>query len=157
MPYSGGVFLSLPLSLKTSACPPRTNLFDLTPQGLTMSSRAEKGPITRPSDRSRGRVLLIAKDNRVQFVDAFSTRGIDIFSVANGTAAIVSLTRTRPHLVIADASTPGLKIRELAKMLAQSEDGIPLLLVGSDPSTVALRQAAMTEGAFDYFALPAEI
>ena len=122
-----------------------------------MSSRAEKEPITRPSDRSRGRVLLIAKDNRLLFVEAFSGRGIDVFSVANGTAAMVSLTRTRPQLIIADASTPGLRIKELAKMLAQSEDGIPLLLVGSDASSVALRQAAMTEGAFDYFALPAEI
>src|SRR5215217_4527993 len=134
MPYSGGVFLSLPLSLKTSACPPRTNLFDLTPQGLTMSSRAEKGPVTRPSDRSRGRVLLIAKDNRSQFTESFSQIGIDVFSVTNGTAAIVSLTRTRPHLVIAHASTPGLRIKELSKMLAQSEDGIPLLLVGIETS-----------------------
>ncbi len=122
-----------------------------------MSSRAEKGPITRPSDRSRGRVLLIATDNRTQFVDAFSMRGIDVFGVANGTAAVVSLTRTRPQLIIADASTPGLRIKELAKMLAQSEDGIPLLLVGSEPSTVEMRRAAMTEGAFDYFALPDEI
>jgi diguanylate cyclase (GGDEF)-like protein len=122
-----------------------------------MSARAEKGPTTRPSDRSRGRVLLIAKDNRVQFVEAFSSRGIDVFSVANGTAAMVSLTRTRPHLVIADASTRGLRIKELAKMLAQSEDGIPLLLVGSEFSTVEMRRVAMIEGAFDYFALPAEI
>jgi diguanylate cyclase (GGDEF)-like protein len=45
----------------------------------------------------------------------------------------------------------------LAKMLAQSEDGIPLLLVGSEPSTVEMRHAAMSEGAFDYFALPAEM
>jgi diguanylate cyclase (GGDEF)-like protein len=122
-----------------------------------MSSRAEKGPITRPSDRSRGRVLLIARDNRVQFVEAFTERGIDVFSVANGTAALVSLTRTRPHLVIGDATTPGLRIKELAKMLAQSEDGIPLLLVGSEHSTVEMRRIAMIEGAFDYFALPAEI
>ncbi len=122
-----------------------------------MSSRAEKGPITRPSDRSRGRVLLIARDNRVQFVEAFSARGIDVFSVANGTAALVSLTRTRPHLVIGDATTPGLRIKELAKMLAQSEDGVPLLLVGSEHSTIEMRRAAMIEGAFDYFALPAEV
>jgi diguanylate cyclase (GGDEF)-like protein len=101
--------------------------------------------------------LLIAKDNRVQFVDAFSARSIDVFSVANGTAAMVSLTRTRPHLVIADASTRGLRIKELGKMLAQSEDGIPLLLVGSELSTVAMRRAAMVEGAFDYFTLPLEL
>lgn len=41
-------------------------------------------------------------------------------------------------------------------MLAQSEDGIPLLLVGNETSTVELRRTAMIEGAFDYFTLPDE-
>lgn len=120
-----------------------------------MTPRPGKEPITRPSDRSRGRVLLIAED-RAQFVETLTGRGIDVFGVANGTAAIVSLTRTRPHLVIADITTRGLRVRELAKMLAQQEDGIPLLLAGAEPSTVALRRGAMVEGAFDYFTLPAE-
>jgi diguanylate cyclase (GGDEF)-like protein len=101
-------------------------------------------------------VLLIA-DDRAQFVETLNVRGIDVFGVSNGTAAIVSLTRTRPHLVIADTTTRGLRIRELAKMLAQQEDGIPLLLAGAERSTVALRQTAMLEGAFDYFTLPDEV
>jgi len=42
-------------------------------------------------------------------------------------------------------------------MLAQQEDGIPLLLAGAERSTVALRQTAMLEGAFDYFTLPDEV
>ncbi|HSE15708.1 MAG TPA: diguanylate cyclase [Pyrinomonadaceae bacterium] len=121
-----------------------------------MTPRAEKEPTTRPSDRSRGRVLLIA-DDREQLVENLNGRGIDVFGVSNGTAAIVSLTRTRPHLVIADATTRGLRIRELAKMLAQAEDGIPLLLAGSGPSTVPVRRSAMLEGAFDYFSLPDEV
>jgi diguanylate cyclase (GGDEF)-like protein len=121
-----------------------------------MTPRAEKEPTTRPSDRSRGRVLLIA-DDRAQFVETLNGRGIDVFGVSNGTAAIVSLTRTRPHLVIADMTIPNLRIRELAKMLAQAEDGIPLLLAGAEPATVAVRRAAMLEGAFDYFMLPAEV
>ncbi|HET6973970.1 MAG TPA: hypothetical protein VFH96_08090, partial [Pyrinomonadaceae bacterium] len=99
-----------------------------------MTPRPEKEPTTRPSDRSRGRVLLIA-DDRAQFVETLNDRGIDVFGVSNGTAAIVSLTRTRPHLVIADATTRGLRVRELAKMLAQQEDGIQLLLAGPEPST----------------------
>ena len=70
---------------------------------------------------------------------------------------MVSLTRTRPHLVIAHSPTRGLRIRELAKLLAQSEDGIPLLLTGPEPSTIALRRAAMLEGAVDYFSLPDEL
>src|SRR5215813_11141456 len=101
---------------------PKQTLFDLlTSLCLDMTPKAEKEPTTRPSDRSRGRVLLIA-DDRAQFVETLSDRGIDVFGVSNGTAAIVSLTRTRPHLVIADATTPGLRIKELAKMLAQAED-----------------------------------
>lgn len=122
-----------------------------------MTPRAEKEPITRPSERARGRVLLIADEREAHFVDELRSRGIDVFGVSNGTAAMVSLTRTRPQLVIAHVATPGLRIRELARLLAQSDDGIPLVLAGSGPSTIALRRAAMNEGAFDYFELPAEL
>lgn len=42
-------------------------------------------------------------------------------------------------------------------MLAQSQDFIPLILVGEDPATREWRRAAMSAGAFDYFQLPAEV
>jgi diguanylate cyclase (GGDEF)-like protein len=122
-----------------------------------MSSRAEKEPITKPSERARGRVLVIAEDKQPEFSDAITSRGIDVFGVSNGAAAMVSLTRTRPHLVVAHASTRGLRLKELAKMLAQSDDGIPLILTGSEPSTVSLRHASIVEGAFDYFRVPEEL
>src|SRR4030095_2065569 len=41
-------------------------------------------------------------------------------------------------------------------MLAQSDDGIPLIQIGAEPSTVSLRRMAVIDGAFDYFTLPAE-
>jgi diguanylate cyclase (GGDEF)-like protein len=122
-----------------------------------MSSRPEKEPITRPSERARGRVLLIADNKQSQFADALSAKGIDVFPVTNGAAAMVSLTRTRPHLVVAHASTRNLRIKELAKMLAQSDDGVPLILTGNEPSTVSLRHTAIIDGAFDYFSLPDEL
>jgi diguanylate cyclase (GGDEF)-like protein len=122
-----------------------------------MTAQPEKEPITRPSERARGRVLLIAGQKQRQFEEALSAKGIDIFGVSNGAAAMVSLTRTRPHVVVAHTSTRGLRIRELAKLLAQSEDGIPFVLTGSEPSTVATRHNAMQEGAFDYFELPGEL
>ena len=122
-----------------------------------MSSRAEKEPITKPSERARGRVLFISDNKQPQFGDALSARGIDVFGVSNGAAAMVSLTRTRPHLVVAHVSTRNLRVKELAKMLAQSDDGIPLILTGSEPSTVSLRHAAIIDGAFDYFMLPDEL
>ena len=122
-----------------------------------MSSRAEKEPITKPSERARGRVLFISDNKQPQFGDALSACGIDVFGVSNGAAAMVSLTRTRPHLVVAHVSTRNLRVKELAKMLAQSDDGIPLILTGSEPSTVSLRHAAIIDGAFDYFTLPDEL
>ena len=147
----------MPQSIKLSECPPLISLVDpVTPAIQNMTPRAEKEPITRPSERARGRVLLIADGRDAQFVEVLEARGIDVFGVSNGTAAMVSLTRTRPHLVIAHATARGLRIKELAKLLAQSDDGIPLVLTGSDPSSVSMRRAAMLEGAFDYFTLPAE-
>jgi DNA-binding NtrC family response regulator len=121
-----------------------------------MTPRAEKEPTTRPSDRLRGRVLLIA-DDRAQFVETLNDRGIDVFGVSNGTAAIVSLTRTRPHLVIADATTPGLRVRRTR------EDACPGRRWNSASARwpgafdCSVRRAAMLEGAFDYFSLPDEV
>ena len=148
----------MPQDLEVSDNPPRTSLFDLSAStGLIMSSRAEKEPITKPSERARGRVLVIADDKQPEFSDALTSRGIDVFGVSKGAAALVSLTRTRPHLVVAHTSTRGLRMKELAKMLAQSDDGIPLILIGSEPSTISLRYAAIVEGAFDYFRVPEEL
>ena len=121
-----------------------------------MSARAEKRNTPKSTDRSRGRVLLIADDDQTRFVEAVTARGINVVGVANGAAALVSLQRSRPHLVVANPSARGLRIRELSRMLAQSEEGIPLVLVGSQPSSVELRHAALLEGAFDYFELPLE-
>jgi diguanylate cyclase (GGDEF)-like protein len=122
-----------------------------------MAARAETKNKSKANDRSRGRVLLITDEDQWQFSDAIAKRNIDVVGVSNGAAALVSLQRSRPHLVVADIKARGLRMRELGKMLAQSDDGIPLVLVGSEPSTLALRRAALLAGAFDYFEFPAEI
>lgn len=121
-----------------------------------MSARAEKRNTSKLTDRSRGRVLLIADDDQTRFVEAVTARGINVVGVANGAAALVSLQRSRPHLVVANPAARGLRIRELAKTLAHSDDGVPLILAGSHASTVEIRHAALLEGAFDYFELPLE-
>ena len=101
-------------------------------------------------------MLLIADDDQQRFVEAVTARGMTVAGVAGGAAAFVSLQRSRPHVVVANPSSRGLKVKELAKMLAQSDDGIPLVLAGSQPSSVEIRHAALREGAFDYFELPLE-
>ena len=138
--------------------PPLTSLFDVwTTTGLTMSARAERRNLAKANDRSRGRVLLITDDDQTRFVAAITACGINVVGVANGAAALVSLQRSRPHLVVANPSARGLRIRELARTLAQSDEGIPLVLAGSQPATLDLRHAALLEGAFDYFELPLEL
>jgi diguanylate cyclase (GGDEF)-like protein len=121
-----------------------------------MSARAEKRNTAKPTDRARGRVLLIADDDQTRFAEAVTARGINVVGVANGAAALISLQRSRPHLVVANPAARGLRIRELARTLAQSDEGIPLVLAGSERTTVELRHAALLEGAFDYFELPLE-
>lgn len=158
VPHTRRVFLSLPQGQKLSDCPPRTGSFNLsTSPGLVMTARAEKKHKAKAGDRSRGRVLLITDEDQSQFIDGIGGRNIDVVGVSNGAAALVSLQRTRPHLVIADVEARGLRMRELAKMLAQSDDGIPLVLVGSERATLPARRAALLNGAFDYFEYPAEI
>src|SRR5215211_6364759 len=114
MPHSGGVSLTLPQGQKLSECPPRTSLFDLsTSPALIMTARAEKKTNAKSGDRSRGRVLLITDEDQPQFIEAIGGRGIDVVGVSNGAAALVSLQRSRPHLVIADVQARGLRLREL--------------------------------------------
>src|SRR5688500_12050276 len=122
-----------------------------------MTARAETKHKPKAGDRSRGRVLLITDEDKSQFIEGIAEKGIDVVGVSNGAAALVSLQRSRPHLVVADINARGLRMRELGKMLAQSDDGIPLVLVGSERATLAARRAALQNGAFDYFEFPAEI
>ncbi len=109
------------------------------------------------SSRSRGRVLLITDQLVPGFEDTLAQRNVDVVGVSSGTAALISLQRSRPHLVVANPTARGLKVSELAKTLAQSDDGIPLLLIGADPATLALRHSALVGGAFDYFEMPKEL
>jgi diguanylate cyclase (GGDEF)-like protein len=121
-----------------------------------MSAYAEKKNTPGTGDRAQGRVLLITDENHASYIDTLASRGIEVVGVSTGTAAFVSLQKARPHVVVADPQTRGLKIRELARMLAQSEDGIPLVLAGHETATIENRRAALVSGAFDYFELPLE-
>jgi len=141
---------------------PRTTVANLSSpinvvSGLSqplMSAHAEKKD--KSADRARGRVLLITDDDLSSLIETLSGRQIQVVGVSTGTAALVSLQRSRPHLVIANPNARGLRVREFARMLINSNDGIPLVLVGTDPATVQRRQEALQSGAFDYFQLPSE-
>jgi diguanylate cyclase (GGDEF)-like protein len=119
-----------------------------------------KSQIDRSSQsrsRDQGRVLLITDKALDPFQAALEAMGTHVVGVCSAMAAPISLRRTRPQLVIAKTPIKGMSIQELARMLALSQEGVPLILVGEDAPTLERRQEAMSAGAFDYFQIPAEV
>lgn len=121
---------------------------------MSASARATD---TRKSGRDQGRILLVTDEPAAPaHRGALERAGFAVVGVSNGAAAIVSLVRTRPHVVVANASLKGITAAELSRTLSQSAERVPLVLVGDSPASSQARRSAMEEGAFDYFELPAE-
>jgi len=99
---------------------------------------------------------LITDEPHPSYRAALESVGLDVVDVSAGVAALISLRRSRPHLVIANTGITGLSTGDLARMLGQMQDSLPLILVGLEATTTARRQAALSSGAFDYFQIPAE-
>jgi diguanylate cyclase (GGDEF)-like protein len=111
----------------------------------------------KETGRDQGRVLLVSDEPSPEASRAaLEAAGLSVVGVAGGAAAMVALRRSRPHLVVAGSRLKGITAKELALALAQTQDGMPLLLVGDEAATLARRRAALSSGAFDYFQLPAE-
>lgn len=108
------------------------------------------------SSRDRGRVLLVTEDPNNVPPNLFEASGLEVVGVSTGAAALVSLQRSRPHLVIADSAVEGITARELGRMLANGGEGLPLILVGQETPTNERRLMALSLGAFDYFQMPEE-
>lgn len=122
---------------------------------MTATARFNDG--RRQPTRDQGRVLLVTDDPRVgAFGVSLEERGFCVAGVAGGVKALVALQRTRPHVVVADASVKGVSATELARMLSDAQEPVPVVLAGFEPSTPERRGAAMAAGASDYFQLPEE-
>jgi diguanylate cyclase (GGDEF)-like protein len=121
-----------------------------------MSATARAKTIERTGRRDQGRVLLVTDEPAgIAYTPSLERAGFAVVGVSGGLAALVALRRTRPHVVIADTSLKGISATELARMLAQAQEGVPLVLVGAAEATPARRSAALEAGAFDYFQMPA--
>jgi diguanylate cyclase (GGDEF)-like protein len=112
-------------------------------------------PSNRPA-RDQRRVLLITDQPLVPFQAELEAAELELVGVSTAVAAPISLRRSRPQIVIANTPIKGVSTQELAQMLGQRQDSVPLILIGDQPSTLVRRQEAMTSGAFDYFQIPAE-
>jgi diguanylate cyclase (GGDEF)-like protein len=122
-----------------------------------LKAKAQRDKSSDRPSRDQGRVLLIAEESLVPFRAALEAAGIYVVGASTAIAAPISLRRSRPQLVIAKIPIKGMSTSELARMLGQSQDGMPLILVGYEASTLEQRQKAMSAGAFDYFQIPAEV
>jgi len=122
---------------------------------MTATSRTRDG--RRQSARDQGRVLLVADDPRVaSHASALEEAGFAVAGVEGGAKALVALQRARPHVVVADSRLKGISAAELARMLSEAQDAVPVVLVGVEEPTRELRLEAMAAGASDYFQLPEE-
>ena len=101
-------------------------------------------------------MLLITDEPLVLFQAELEAAELQVVGVSAAIAAPISLRRSRPQIVIASTPIKGMSTRELARMLGQPPDSVPLILIGDQPSTLERRQEAMSTGAFDYFQIPAE-
>jgi two-component system cell cycle response regulator len=123
---------------------------------MSATARATTSTTDRTQARDQGRVLLVTDDQAgAAYGATLESAGFAVVGVAKGVAALVALRRTRPHVIIADVSLKGISADELARMLAQAQEGVPLILVGTAEATPARRNAALEAGSFDYFQMPA--
>jgi len=121
-----------------------------------MSAPTQEKRIAKTA-RDRGRVLVLSDEPNDPLFRSLEGVGLEIVGVSRGTAALVSLQRSRPHVVIAHTGVKGIDKNELAKALAQKQDGVPLVLVNEHAATNERRLEAISAGAFDYFELPAQL
>ncbi len=120
-----------------------------------VSTRPDKQQLTR-STRNEKRVLLVTDESDSAMQAALEETDFKVVGVSTALAAQVSLTRTRPLLVIANINAQKVAVYELARMLERSEHGVPLILTGSETATSERRRQALQAGAFDYFQIPKE-
>lgn len=121
-----------------------------------MAEPARDKRLIERDTRTRGRVLMIFDDDVDVEKQALEAIGLEVVGVSGGAAALISLQRSRPHVVIANSEVKGITSRELARMLAQTQESISLILAGRQEATLERRLAALSLGISDYFQLPQE-
>jgi diguanylate cyclase (GGDEF)-like protein len=103
-------------------------------------------------------VLLVTDEPSVAaYKAALEQAGFMVVGVTGGAAALVSLSRTRPQIVIVDIDLRGIGADELMNSLERVQDGVAVLFIGVAATTLARRSEAIALGAFDYFEMPAEL
>jgi diguanylate cyclase (GGDEF)-like protein len=122
-----------------------------------MADQARDKRLIERDTRARGRVLMIFDEAVDDEKETLESIGLEVVGVSGGAAALISLQRSRPHVVIANSEVKGISARELGRMLAQTQESISLILAGREEATLERRLAALSLGISDYFQLPREL
>ena len=121
-----------------------------------MNPKLQKARSHGKARAEQARVLVITEQTDVSYREALEAVDLKVVEVSGGAAALVSLHRSRPQLVIADSELKGLSIADLVKAVQATEEVLPLMVVGSQLATHERRKATLSTGAFDYFHIPQE-
>jgi diguanylate cyclase (GGDEF)-like protein len=85
--------------------------------------------------------------------------GFNVMTTAGAAASIVSVSRSRPHLVIVDAGLKGVALGDMVRAIdsLRLDAGwtIPVIVIGDEAATAERQLEAITSGAFDYCQVPA--
>ncbi|MDQ3687755.1 MAG: GGDEF domain-containing response regulator [Acidobacteriota bacterium] len=123
---------------------------------MSGTARTAEKELIRPRDQ--GRILLVTDDTSISVYGTELERaGFAVVGVAGGAKALVALQRTRPHVVVADSELTKISADDLARMLSHTQNGVPLILIGTKKASVEIRVAALASGAFDFFEVPDEL
>lgn len=109
------------------------------------------------TSRDQGRVLLVTDALNAVYQTTLEQAGFVVVGVERGVAALVRLRTTRPHVVIIDAKLSGISATELGRLLAQAQESVPFILIGTEAATTELREQTIRLGAHDYIQVPREL
>jgi two-component system response regulator GlrR len=112
-------------------------------------------PAARPSDRGRGRILIVDDDPRLLRLLSIrlSAEGYDIVALESAAEALAALPRFRPDLVITDLRMENMDGIGLLKEIQRQRPGLCVLLLtahGTIPDAVEATQS----GAFGFLTKP---
>lgn len=84
------------------------------------------------NERQRGRVLLVMNERMARLCGpTLEEAGACVVGVTGGMAAIVSVQRTRPNIVVAEIELNDLRAAELVRTIANLHENMPLIFVSS--------------------------
>lgn len=104
-----------------------------------------------------GRILLIAEEPLLTVTRAtLADGGFAVAGATNWPAALASLRRSRPHVLVLQGAGNLVPHHELTHLLGQAQEHVRLIHIGREAATTGRRLAALRAGAADYYEMPAQ-